>query len=227
MPINSDSMMPFTIAQFVLMGVFAVLVVAGILWGMKLKRQRLAAAEEVEERREAVDVAPTTPETPEAKLVEQPAVAVPPVAAPVVAPEPVAPPPPPAPTPVATQSPAPTDPTPAEPAAPALASDQPETTFAAPPLEDIAAKPQSDTPLAGAITQLKGLGPKLATALAGLGITHVDQIAAMNADELNALDAQLGAFKGRPARDRWAEQARLLTSGDKAAYEAEFGKLGD
>ena len=48
----------------------------------------------------------------------------------------------------------------------------------------------------------------------------------MSPAELDALDAQLGAFKGRPARDRWAEQARLLTAGDKAAYEAEFGKLG-
>lgn len=227
MTANSSDMMPFTIAQFVLMGVLAVLVIAGILWGMKLKRQRLAAAEEVEDRRDAADVVPATPEATEDKLVEQPAVVVPPVAAPVVAPEPVAPPPPSAPTPLPIQSPAPVEPTPAETVVPTLAADQPETANVAPPAAELTSKPQPDAPLAGAITQLKGLGPKLATTLAGLGITRVDQIAAMSADELNALDAQLGAFKGRPARDRWAEQARLLTAGDKAAYEAEFGKLGD
>ena len=28
------------------------------------------------------------------------------------------------------------------------------------------------------------------------------------------------------ARDRWIEQATLLSAGDKAGYEAEFGKIG-
>jgi predicted flap endonuclease-1-like 5' DNA nuclease len=41
-----------------------------------------------------------------------------------------------------------------------------------------------------------------------------------------AIDARMGAFKGRIARDRWVEQARLLASGDTEAFEAEFGKLG-
>ena len=40
------------------------------------------------------------------------------------------------------------------------------------------------------------------------------------------LDAKLGAFQGRMARDRWIEQATLLVAGDRAAYEAAFGKLG-
>ena len=38
--------------------------------------------------------------------------------------------------------------------------------------------------------------------------------------------SQLGVFTGRMARDRWIDQAKLLASGDTAAYEAEFGKLG-
>ena len=62
--------------------------------------------------------------------------------------------------------------------------------------------------------------------LAELGVTGVDQIATLSPGEAEALDAKLGAFTGRMARDRWIDQARLLTAGDRAAYEAEFGKLG-
>ena len=76
------------------------------------------------------------------------------------------------------------------------------------------------------ITQLKGLGPKLAATLAELGYTRVEQIAALTPSAAEHLDARLGAFKGRMARDRWIEQAKLLNAGDKAGYEAEFGKLG-
>jgi predicted flap endonuclease-1-like 5' DNA nuclease len=81
-------------------------------------------------------------------------------------------------------------------------------------------------PAPAALTQLKGLGPKLATTLAGLGFTSVDQIAALTPAEAEALDAQLGTFKGRMVRDRWIDQAKLLSAGDTAGYEAEFGKLG-
>jgi predicted flap endonuclease-1-like 5' DNA nuclease len=78
----------------------------------------------------------------------------------------------------------------------------------------------------GDITQLKGLGPKLAATLAELGFTGIDQIAALTPEDAAALDARLGAFQGRMARDRWIEQATLLSAGDKAGYEAAFGKLG-
>ncbi len=44
--------------------------------------------------------------------------------------------------------------------------------------------------------------------------------------EAAQLDAQLGAFQGRMERDRWREQARFLAQGDRAGYEAQFGKLG-
>lgn len=76
------------------------------------------------------------------------------------------------------------------------------------------------------ITTIKGLGPKVAARLDELGITQVDQIAALEPAEADALDAQLGNFSGRMARDRWIDQAKLLIAGDTAAYEAEFGKLG-
>ena len=78
----------------------------------------------------------------------------------------------------------------------------------------------------GSITQLKGLGPKIAARLGELGITQVDQLAWLDDQEAADLDAQLGAFQGRMERDRWREQARFLAQGDRAGYEAQFGKLG-
>ncbi|WP_448586861.1 hypothetical protein [Thermaurantiacus sp.] len=75
------------------------------------------------------------------------------------------------------------------------------------------------------LKQIKGIGPKLETLLNGLGITRFDQIAALSADELAALDSHLGAFQGRPMRDRWQDQARLLAAGDRKAFERLHGKL--
>ena len=80
-------------------------------------------------------------------------------------------------------------------------------------------------PADGPITQLKGLGPKVAQRLGELGITTVGEVAALTDDDAAALDAQLGAFSGRMGRDRWLEQARFLAAGDKAGFEAVFGKL--
>jgi predicted flap endonuclease-1-like 5' DNA nuclease len=76
------------------------------------------------------------------------------------------------------------------------------------------------------LTRLKGLGPKAAARLTELGVTRFDQIAAWNDADVDAIDAQMGAFKGRIRRDRWVEQAKLLATGDTAAFEGEFGKLG-
>lgn len=77
-----------------------------------------------------------------------------------------------------------------------------------------------------ALTTLKGLGPKAAARLAELGVTRFDQIAAWDAGDIAAIDARMGAFKGRIARDRWVEQARLLAAGDRETFEQAFGKLG-
>lgn len=76
------------------------------------------------------------------------------------------------------------------------------------------------------LTRMKGVGPKVAALLNGLGITRYDQIAAWTGEDIARVDAQLGAFKGRVTRDQWVEQARLLAAGDQAGYEARFGKLG-
>ena len=75
------------------------------------------------------------------------------------------------------------------------------------------------------LLRIKGLGPKLAARLGELGVTRLDQIASWDEAEMARIDAQLGAFAGRPARDGWVEQARFLSAGDVKGYEAKFGKL--
>ena len=76
------------------------------------------------------------------------------------------------------------------------------------------------------LTVLKGLGPKAAAQLNALGVTRYAQIAGWSDDEVAAVDAGLGAFKGRILRDQWVEQARYLAAGDRAGFEVKFGKLG-
>jgi len=75
------------------------------------------------------------------------------------------------------------------------------------------------------LTRIKGLGPKIRTLLASLGVTRFDQIAAWTEQDVAAIDAKLGAFAGRPTRDNWVEQAKLLAAGDTGAFEAKFGKV--
>jgi predicted flap endonuclease-1-like 5' DNA nuclease len=58
-----------------------------------------------------------------------------------------------------------------------------------------------------------------------MGVTTFAQIAAWDDAEIDRVDAQMGRFQGRIRRDDWVTQARLLTGGDKAAYEAKFGRL--
>jgi predicted flap endonuclease-1-like 5' DNA nuclease len=72
---------------------------------------------------------------------------------------------------------------------------------------------------------LKGVGPKLADALHGLGFTRFEQIAHLTPTEIERIDAQLGAFRGRLTRDRVVEQADYLARGDIDGYEQKFGTL--
>ena len=73
---------------------------------------------------------------------------------------------------------------------------------------------------------IKGLGPKLAGLLNGLGVTGFQQIADWTDAEIAAIDPQLGAFQGRIARDNFVDQAGYLARGDKAGFEAKYGALG-
>jgi predicted flap endonuclease-1-like 5' DNA nuclease len=76
------------------------------------------------------------------------------------------------------------------------------------------------------LKRIKGLGPKLATLLASLGVTRFDQIAAWSEADIAEVDRFLGTFQGRIARDNWVEQAAYLARGDEAGFAAKFGALG-
>ena len=75
------------------------------------------------------------------------------------------------------------------------------------------------------LSRIKGLGPKLQALLPSLGLSTYAQIAALDAAGLADLDAKLGAFAGRPAKDNWVEQAKFLAAGDVPGFEARFGKV--
>jgi predicted flap endonuclease-1-like 5' DNA nuclease len=105
-------------------------------------------------------------------------------------------------------------------AAPAPAVESPTEPEAAAPAVPATSGPPDD------LQTLKGVGPKLATLLAENGVTRFDQLAGLDDTQVAAIDATLGAFKGRLARDRIVEQAAYLARGDRAGFEANFGKLG-
>jgi predicted flap endonuclease-1-like 5' DNA nuclease len=193
----------FTYAHLIVLAIFAVAVLVAIVWGMRLKRQRRAAEQDIAERNVEVEqtaeaaAAPVPPAAPAAREPEPEPVTAPP---PAVAPEPA----PLADEPITASAPLDASPATEAVSAPSAAED------------DLSAAP---------VSTLKGLGPKLVARLGELGITTVGQIAALTDDEAMRLDAQLGPFAGRITRDRWIEQARFLAAGDTAGFEAVFGRL--
>lgn len=103
----------------------------------------------------------------------------------------------------------------------------PEPEPAPPPVAAPAPAEPAPVPVAADdLTIMKGIGPRLAERLNSVGVTSFAQIAALTPEAAAELDAKLGDFRGRLASDRWIEQARLLAAGDRAGYEAAFGKLG-
>ncbi|MGH6649633.1 MAG: hypothetical protein ACREB7_00740 [Sphingopyxis sp.] len=160
--------------------------------------------------------APVPPVTP-------PVVAPPPPPPPVAAPPP---PPPPAPEPVVEAAPEPeAPPAPAELAPPPPAAAAEPEPAPAPAPEPAPAQ----APAAAKVDNLqliKGLGPKLAGLLNGLGVTGFQQIADWTDADIAIIDPQLGAFQGRIARDNFVDQAAYLARGDKAGFEAKYGALG-
>ena len=72
---------------------------------------------------------------------------------------------------------------------------------------------------------LKGVGPKFADALHAAGFFDFGQIAGLSPVEVDRLDEQLGAFRGRITRDRIVEQADYLARNDLDGFEQSFGKL--
>ena len=75
------------------------------------------------------------------------------------------------------------------------------------------------------LERLKGVGPKLAAMLNARGISRFEQIARLSDTEVDRIDAELGAFRGRIRRDRIVEQADYLARGDADGFEQKFGKL--
>jgi predicted flap endonuclease-1-like 5' DNA nuclease len=79
--------------------------------------------------------------------------------------------------------------------------------------------------LSDELERLKGVGPKLASMLKARGLTRYEQLAKLTDEELERLDAGLGAFQGRLQRDRVVEQADYLARGDIDGFEQKFGKV--
>jgi len=96
--------------------------------------------------------------------------------------------------------------------------------------EIIGVRAHAELPGAGGppndLQMLKGVGPRLAAQLNEAGITRFDQLAGLGETEVAMLDARMGAFTGRIARDRLVEQACYLARDDRDGFEAKFGKLG-
>ncbi len=266
-----DGIATLTAIHFTIIAVVAILVVIGLIWGIRAKRSRVKAAHDVIANAEEAGV---PPEPVSAKPVQerkteqsqaQTQSAPVPIAPPPASPQPASPRPAPTrpePTRPEPTRPEPTRPEPTQPVPPVSSAPEPapvsrdddvvetpdrladEPIAAASPLEASPATetaapaplaPPADAPLApaapaesyadGPLTQLKGLGPKVAAQLGALGVATVGEMAALSDSEAQRIDAQLGNFTGRMGRDRWIEQARLLAAGDKAGFEAVFGKL--
>lgn len=75
------------------------------------------------------------------------------------------------------------------------------------------------------LCRLKGVGPKLADELHALGLYRYEQIARLTPTEIERIDSQLGAFRGRLSRDRIVDQADYLARNDIDGFERRFGKL--
>ena len=185
--------------SFVLIALGVVAAILILVWGTRLARRRAHAEDELDDRGELHRIG------------------TPPVMAPPASPAAETP---------AEEAPPPTPPIAAEPIAAAASLDaSPASLAASGPGAEPAPEPVTTAAGTDDLTRMKGVGPKLAQRLNEAGITSFAQLAALSPAEAEALDAQLGDFRGRIHRDRWIEQAGFLARGDVAGYEASFGKL--
>lgn len=67
---------------------------------------------------------------------------------------------------------------------------------------------------------IKGVGPKLESALNSIGVYHFDQVACWSPAEVAWVDQNLIGFKGRVSRDDWVEQAKKLAAGEETEFAA-------
>ena len=93
--------------------------------------------------------------------------------------------------------------------------------------KDEGVKPETlDGPRGGVaddLKRIKGIGPQMEKLCNNLGFWHFDQIAKWTDAEVAWVDANLEGFNGRVTRDKWVEQAGLLSAGG----ETEFSKKVD
>ncbi|MBO9624533.1 MAG: hypothetical protein J7500_17630 [Sphingomonas sp.] len=181
---------------FVVIGLGVVAALVILIWGARLARRRARAERELEHRGEVHRVGDPPRMIPPAAPV--------PTSAAMPEEEPLPPEPPLADEPIA---------------AAASFDASPASLAASEPSEPVADTGGDD------LTRMKGVGPKLAQRLNAVGVTRFAQLAALTPADAEALDAQLGDFRGRIHRDRWIEQAGFLARGDVPGYEAQFGKL--
>jgi predicted flap endonuclease-1-like 5' DNA nuclease len=64
------------------------------------------------------------------------------------------------------------------------------------------------------LTAIKGIGEKLALSLVQMGVRTYEQVARMDEQAYEMLDALFPSFKGRAKRDNWARQAKKLMNND-------------
>jgi predicted flap endonuclease-1-like 5' DNA nuclease len=100
----------------------------------------------------------------------------------------------------------------------------------APPTPKVAPKPKPKAApkpiIPDNLELLKGVGPKLNALLKSMGVTSFQQVANWTPADVREIDAKLGNFAGRISRDNWIDQAKLLLSGNIAAFEKKYGSLG-
>ncbi len=229
----ADAVGPFTNVTFGLIALLAVLTIIGIIYGMRLARRRRRGTRELEDAGHldhGGDAPSPDPDTPGDPVVARQTtlpdrtdapVAASPIPAPVAV-EPVVA------EPVVAE-PALRPPVAAEPVAVAPIVSEPlvasEPTVASEPPVTVVSPAPAAAPAGSDLTLLKGLGPKVAAMLVDQGIGDIAALARLSGAEADAVAAQLGTFAPRMTRDRWVEQARLLAAGDRAGFEARFGKL--
>ncbi len=80
------------------------------------------------------------------------------------------------------------------------------------PVIDLRARPQAATGVEEALRlqAISGIGPKLERDLRRFGVHTLEQLAELDDEAVDALDAALGEFRGRMRRDDWVGQARRL-----------------
>lgn len=75
------------------------------------------------------------------------------------------------------------------------------------------------------LQRVSGIGPKIERTLHTLGIFHYDQMGGWTEDQVQWIESHL-KFKGRIAREKWLEQAKLLADGNEAEFARIYGSEG-